>query len=71
MRWEEGMAAPRSLLELKAALLTRAVESGHRGSGENGNSMVRALRLPGCGGRDTRKRHAQRNPQSEQHRVNL
>lgn len=34
----------------KAALLTRAVESRHRGSGEDGNRMVRALRLPGCGG---------------------
>lgn len=65
------MPALRSLLAPKAALLSRAVESGHRASGGDGNGMVRALGLPGCGGRKARKRHAQRNPQSEQHRVHL
>lgn len=56
----------------KAALLTRAVESGHRGPGEDGNRMARALRLPGCGGGgEARKRHARRNPQSEQYCANL
>lgn len=68
-RW---VPALRSLLVPKAALLTRAVESGHRGSGEDGNRMARALRLPGCGGGgEARKRHARRNPQSEQYYANL
>lgn len=51
----------------KAALLTCAAESGHRGSGEDGNRMGRALKLPGCDGREASERH----PVSQQHYINL
>lgn len=43
-------AHPAPAFSAEAALLTRAVKLGHRGSGEVRNRMVRALKLPGYDG---------------------
>lgn len=60
-------AHPAPAFRAEAALLTRAVESSHTDSGEDGNRMVRVLKLPSCNGREATVRH----PLSQQHYINL